>query len=78
MRRFHDATGISDDDWGEYWAQYGDLQREAGYEPSTWPTPALEAELVLEKYIALLRNLGRVRRIGSCACSGFTTPSSRA
>ena len=60
MRRFHDATGISDDDWGEYWAQYGDLQREAGYEPSTWPMPALEAEFVLEKYIALLRSLGRV------------------
>lgn len=33
-RSFHDATGLSDEDWGEYWPRYGDLQREAGFAPA--------------------------------------------
>ena len=60
MRRFHDATGISDYDWGEYWPRYSDLQREAGFDANTWSRPPLEVEFVIEKYIALLRELGRV------------------
>ena len=60
MRRFHDATGISDYEWGEYWPRYSDLQREAGFDANTWSRPPLEVDFVIEKYIALLRELGRV------------------
>jgi hypothetical protein len=57
--RFYKETGIKQADWiGRYWTRWSDAIREAGHEPNKMQGAADEAAL-LEKYIALTRQLGR-------------------
>ncbi len=56
--RFERETGIKPYDWGKYWAKFTDLQREAGFSPNTLNS-AYDEEFILEKFILLMRELGR-------------------
>jgi hypothetical protein len=59
INHFQDQTGIQKKDWcGIYWARWSDAQREAGYDPNQFSTPAFEEEWIIEKVIALIRELG--------------------
>lgn len=55
--RFEKETGIKPYDWGKYWAKLGDAQREAGFDPNTL-NAAYDTEFILEKYVALIKELG--------------------
>jgi hypothetical protein len=57
--RFFRETGIKESDWkGKYWARWNDAVSEAGLEPNQ-KTVAYEEGLLIEKYISLMRELGR-------------------
>lgn len=57
--RFFRETGIKESDWkGKFWARWNDAVREAGLEPNK-KTSAYEESLLIEKYISLMRELGR-------------------
>jgi Meiotically up-regulated gene 113 len=57
--RFFRETGIKESDWkGKYWARWNDAVTEAGLEPNQ-KTSAYEEELLIEKFISLMRELGR-------------------
>jgi hypothetical protein len=58
LRFFHE-TGIKESDWkGKYWARWNDAVTEAGLEPNQ-KTGAYEKELLIERFISLMRELGR-------------------
>ena len=58
--RFFRETGIKESDWkGKFWARWNDAVAEAGLEPNK-KTSAYEESLLIEKYISLMRELGRV------------------
>lgn len=57
-KRFQDDSGISEYDWRNYWPRFGDAQREAGFTGNTLQK-AYKDNFVLEKYIALTRELGK-------------------
>lgn len=57
--RFAKATGISQWDWGRYWANFSDAIREAGYEPGQF-NRAHEPDRLLMAYADVVRRLGRV------------------
>ena len=57
--RFAQVTGIKDDDWGRYWARFGDAQREAGFEPNKL-TVALHHDFLMEKLMGLIRELQKI------------------
>jgi hypothetical protein len=57
--RFFGEIGIKLSDWlGKFWARWGDAIREAGFEPNELQT-AYNEDLLIEKFIALARHLGR-------------------
>jgi hypothetical protein len=57
--RFLQETGIKESDWkGKFWARWGDAVREAGVEPNQL-TAAYDESLLIEKFIAVMRELGR-------------------
>jgi hypothetical protein len=57
--RFFRETGIKESDWkGKFWARWNDAVTEAGLEPNK-KTGAYEESLLIEKYISLMRELGR-------------------
>jgi hypothetical protein len=60
VARFSQETGIRTADWhGKFWARWGDALREAGFEPNQFLNkPYAEHELI-EKFISLMRELGR-------------------
>lgn len=59
VERFLAETGIRRTDWfGKYWARWGDALVEAGYEPNKLQG-SYEDEWVIEKFISLIRELGR-------------------
>ena len=77
--RFERETGIKPYDWGKYWAKFTDLQREAGFSPNTLNS-AYDAEFILEKFIMLMRELGRYPTRGdllvkSTSDSEFPSPN---
>src|ERR1700682_5064450 len=58
VANFFRETGIKDSDWrGKVWVRWGDAVREAGFEPNQMQA-AYDEALLLEKYIALVRDLG--------------------
>jgi hypothetical protein len=58
--RFLAETGIKESDWrGKYWARWNDALQDAGYGPNKLQQPYDDA-LLLEKFAALARELGRV------------------
>jgi len=59
-KRFFSETGIRYHDWfGKYWSRWGDAVREAGFEPNKL-TEAYGDELLIERYVGLVRDLGRI------------------
>ena len=58
--RFQRDTGVKYYDWyGRYWTRWGDAVSEAGFSPNKL-RGAYDETVVLEKYITLMRELGRV------------------
>jgi len=58
LRFFHE-TGIKESDWkGKFWARWNDAVTEAGLEPNQ-KTSAYDEVLLIEKFISLMRELGR-------------------
>ena len=58
--RFRSETSIRESDWyGRYWVRWGDALREAGFSPNAFQLKGLSDEQLLEKLIALIRELGR-------------------
>src|ERR1700676_2407827 len=57
--RILEETGIKESDWrGKFWARWGDAVREVGFEPNQLNI-AYDESLLLEKFIAVMRGLGR-------------------
>jgi hypothetical protein len=56
--RFEKETGINPWQWGQYWARFGDLQKEAGFEPNKLQT-AYDEVFLIEKLIELIRRRGK-------------------
>lgn len=58
VERFKKETGISEHEWGKYWARIGDAQKEAGCTPNQLQG-AYSDDFLIEKVIDLTRKLGR-------------------
>lgn len=59
-RKFAKETGIREADWlGKHWARWSDGIREAGLTPNQMKT-AYSESLLMEKYIALAREIGKL------------------
>lgn len=59
VKRFYAETGVKHSDWfGKYWARWNDALSEAGLSPNQI-TAAYDGDVLLEKLIALARELGR-------------------
>src|SRR5258707_8152609 len=57
--RFFRETGIKESDWkGKFWARWNDAVRETGLEPNQ-KTSSYDEDSLIEKYISLMRELGR-------------------
>jgi hypothetical protein len=73
--RFFDATGIKTSDWhGKYWARWGDALREAGFSGNTLQE-AYPENLLIEKFVALTRELGHFPVKGELRLKRKTDPS---
>lgn len=59
IARFEQETGITRYSWGRYWSRFSDAQREAGLPPNSL-TAAYGAPMMIERYVALIRELGHV------------------
>lgn len=57
--RFRAETGLSDGDWGRYWARWSDAVIEAGFAPNTLQGRLADKDL-LRKFAAEVRRLGRI------------------
>lgn len=58
--RFERETGIKESDWlGRFWVRWGEAVREAGFEPNKLVSP-FQDDLLLERYVSLVRELGRL------------------
>lgn len=58
--RFLEETGIKESDWaGIHWARWGDALREAGFSANELQV-AHDEEYLLDKYVALVREVGRI------------------
>ena len=69
--RFKNETGIKISDWyGKYWAKWGDAIREAGYEPNK-KQEAYDIELLINKLIEVIRELGRFPTVGELRLRAF-------
>ncbi len=58
VARFERATGIKSYDWLKYWPRFGDVVREAGFEPNQLQA-GFSDEYLMTKIIALIRELGK-------------------
>jgi len=59
-QRFFAETGIKESDWsGKYWVRWGDAVSEAGFTPNK-KNEAYDEQWIFEKYISLVRELGRI------------------
>lgn len=57
--RFFRETGIKESDWkGKFWARWNDAVSEAGLQPNQ-KTTSYDEDLLIEKFISLMRELGR-------------------
>jgi hypothetical protein len=58
LKRFEQKTGIGYYDWwGKYWSRWGDAVREAGFAANALQD-AFSDDVVIEKLIALIREMG--------------------
>lgn len=57
---FENATGIRESDWfPHYWLRWGDALKDAGFSPNRLNVPLGDAK-VLDQYVTLVRELGRL------------------
>ncbi len=57
--RFREATGIRKEDWyGIFWTKWSDAQIEAGLKPNRFSSPAFDEELMIQKIIDYIREIG--------------------
>ncbi len=57
--RFKDETGINEYECLKFWPNFGEAQREAGFEPNTLQA-AHDIEFLRERVVALMREIGRL------------------
>lgn len=74
FRTFTQQTGITRYQWGKYWAKFTDAQKEAGFEPNS-PNLALEKGYSEQKYIALIRRLGKFPTISEIRVERYSDPA---
>jgi hypothetical protein len=73
--RFLEETGIKESDWkGKFWARWSDAVREAGIQPNT-KTIAYDEGVLIEKFIAVMRDLGRFPIIAELRLKGRSDPT---
>jgi Meiotically up-regulated gene 113 len=73
--RFFQETGIKQKDWyGRYWARWSDALQEVDLAPNKLQEP-YDENLLIEKYIALVRELGRIPVHGELMLKRGTDPS---
>lgn len=73
--RFFRETGIKESDWkGKYWARWNDAVTEAGLEPNK-KTGAYEEGLLIERFVSLMRELGRFPVVAEIRMKVRTDPS---
>jgi hypothetical protein len=64
-KRFELETGIGYYDWwGQHWGRWSDAVRDAGFPPNAFLQDAFSDDEMLEKLIALIRELGRFPATG--------------
>ncbi len=71
--RFEKETGIKPYDWGKYWAKFSEAQIEAGFDPNTLQI-AYDTEFILEKYVILIKELGRFPTPGDLLVKSHSDP----
>lgn len=68
--KFERETGIKMSDWYPHiWLRWGDALQEAGLAPNTL-TPAMSGEVIIKKYVELVRELGRLPVDGEIRLKG--------
>ena len=73
--RFFQETGIKSGQWfGKYWARWSDAVQEAGFAPNTLQEPYGE-EMLIKKYVGLIRELGHVPVKGELRLKRHNDPS---
>lgn len=73
--RFFQETGIRYEDWfGKYWVRWGDAVQEAGFAPNKLQD-AYHEDVLIEKYIALARELGHIPVRGELLMKRRSDPS---
>jgi hypothetical protein len=74
-QRFSAETGIRDSDWrGRYWARWSEACAEAGFAPNKL-TGALDESFLLEKLVALAREVGHVPVFAELRLQGTRDPN---
>jgi hypothetical protein len=71
--RFERITGIGESDWVRYWSRFGDLQREAGYEPNKL-NAAYDEAVLSEALISLIRELRRFPTFREMRTKSYSQP----
>lgn len=72
---FFRETGIKEADWkGKLWVRWSDVVREAGFEPNQ-KQGAFSEDLLLEKFIAVMRELGRFPTVAELRIRKRSDPS---
>ena len=72
--RFYRETGINESDWiGKHWARWSDAIRESGLEPNKMQG-ALDENALIEKFISLMRELGKFPTANEVKLKARNTP----
>lgn len=75
VRAFLRETGIKEADWkGKHWVRWSDAVREAGFEPNKLRV-AYDENLLIEKFISVMREVGRFPVVAELRMKGRTDPS---
>jgi hypothetical protein len=73
-QRLEAETGISDGDWGRYWARFGDAVVAAGFAPNTFGS-AYDDDWLIEQLIQFIRELGHYPVAGELRVHSHNNPS---
>ncbi len=71
--RFENATGIGESDWLRYWPRFGDLQRDAGFEPNQLQG-AYDDAYLFEKLVGLTREQQKFPTFRELVTKGHNDP----